>query len=755
MTDKFDLDNIKNLINKSDKPSENVSFSIDDILNDFSSDKSMKSEKIVAVEEITVVEEIAGKKNEYVAVEQPLQSTSIDDDIEKPQGYSLTGAFEAIKNDKTALKKQSEEPQSFAQQENEIEPVCDSHGDKEIFATIEHKRYFTTDTFNSIKNKSSSSVKETIASFANGVEEEDDGEEQYIQPIEETEEIDDYNSTEDKDAIISELKKISSVTGFRVVFTFIITLISLLFFATSNKWISLPGIEVGGDFNVFTIISFVLTVLAVIINYNSIINGIKSLFKLKFTAESFLVIIFVLNTVSNCIYLANKAAFKTFVSFDFIFCLFVLVNIFSKKLVIKTVYKNFLISSADGCKNVINMPNNEEAVNDIMFETGCQDDIVYASKTEFVSDFISRSFKDFESKDSKVEMILFCASVVLTVFYYILKKDFACSLIYLIASLCVVCPVLFTYSFAKPIFSNSKKTRKSGGVIVSSEGAEMLKDVQTLIVDDSDIFNATLNGIRLYGDSSIDDAILYLNSLYNKVGGPLHPLFSDMLSEDILSLPRIDDIYYHDSMGYSGLIHSKVFVAGNKKLMDHFGVEVDDSEYEIIYQQKSKHVLFVAYDGKLMGVFLLSYALSHGVKNAFDICEKNQISVCISERDPNINSKTLFDLYSPKEKVLFNIISFRTARKCFDKFELKYKTPSYIISRTGVKGLAVALNCCKTMMFALKTNKIIRTLASVIALPLITFLLFFSDVSTNLSVQILIYQLLWSLPILFVSFFSK
>ena len=57
-----------------------------------------------------------------------------------------------------------------------------------------------------------------------------------------------------------------------------------------------------------------------------------------------------------------------------------------------------------------------------------------------------------------------------------------------------------------------------------------------------------------------------------------------------------------------------------------------------------------------MGVFLLSYSLSPGVKKAFEICEKNQIAVCIAERDPNVNSKTLFGAYTPKEKILFNII---------------------------------------------------------------------------------------------------
>ena len=226
-------------------------------------------------------------------------------------------------------------------------------------------------------------------------------------------------------------------------------------------------------------------------------------------------------------------------------------------------------------------------------------------------------------------------------------------------------------------------------------------------------------------------------------------------ADDILSLPRIDEIYYHDTMGYSGLIHSKVFIVGNKKLMDHFGVEVDDSEYEIIYQQKSKHVLFVAYDGKLMGVFLLSYALSPGVSKAFSVCEKNQIAVCIAERDAGVNEKTLFNVYQPKEKVLFNIISFRTARKCFDKFELSNKMPSLLISNTGIKGLATSLHCCKTMSFAHKTNNIIGTMASIIAVPLVTFLLLLSEPTSALSAQVLLYHVLWAVPALFVSLFSK
>ena len=53
---------------------------------------------------------------------------------------------------------------------------------KEIVADIEQKRFFDTETFNSIKDKSSSDVKNTIVSFASGdTDEEDDGEEAFFE----------------------------------------------------------------------------------------------------------------------------------------------------------------------------------------------------------------------------------------------------------------------------------------------------------------------------------------------------------------------------------------------------------------------------------------------------------------------------------------------------------------------------------------------------------------------------------------------
>ena len=746
MSERFDLDSIKDLIKLSSGENEKPKYSLDDIMLDFGKEKPSVNEIVDDV--------LLDKKTVLETAEQEIVE---EDVVKKPEGYSLTGAFEAIRNEKKeAVTLVEVDKQQVLTDEKETMSKEQIIG-KEIVADIEQKRFFDTETFNSIKDKSSSDVKNTIVSFASGdTEEEDDGEEAFFKPHEPTEEIDDFENPEDREDVLIELKKMNTSASLVFTFTFILTVISGVLFAVCQSWIKFLSVDFASEYKLYTVILSGISIIATVINMNSIKNGIKSILKLNLSNESFLVLIFISDMLLNLVYLTSASgSFNAVVLFDFIYLLLLFLNIYSKKLVAKTVYKNFIITSADGAKTVVNMPSSEEAVNDIMLETGCTDDIVYASKTQFVSDFISKSFKDFEYSESVLNTILAFVIIAMSVVNFFIKGSIYNALIYAIAAFSVTIPSIYVFSFAISLFTNSNKTRRQGGVIVGTESAKKLKDVQTFIVDDADVFNTSLNGIRLYGDSLIDDAILYLNSLYSVVGGPLKKLFHDMLSDDILSLPRIDEIYYHDTMGYSGLIHSKVFIVGNKKLMDHFGVEVDDSEYEIIYQQKSKHVLFVAYDGKLMGVFLLSYALSPGVSKAFSVCEKNQIAVCIAERDAGVNEKTLFNVYQPKEKVLFNIISFRTARKCFDKFELSNKMPSLLISNTGIKGLATSLHCCKTMSFAHKTNNIIGTMASIIAVPLVTFLLLLSEPTSALSAQVLLYHVLWAVPALFVSLFSK
>jgi len=737
MSDKFNLDEYKKLdgsdygVNLTDK------YDLKDILNDF---KEVKSD------------------TQFDSV--------VDKDIIKPDNVSLTGAFEAIRSSRSDdcmkvrdIKNATIEHSIVKEKDVNIEESelqLSNAKSLEITEEINHARFFDTDTFNSIKNSPKNENKNPIKSFAQGNFEEDEVEEECFESLQKTEEIDDYNTLEDRECIALDLKKMRASASLKTLLTFTLTFLSGIFFVAG--YINIPGIDILNNSKLYLAIVFLISIIATFININSLIEGVKHLATFKCNYETMLFMLFIFNSALDINYLiSNVKPNGPYIVFDFLFMLLLSFNIYSKNILAKNISKNFTIVSTDGLKTVVNKPVSEEIANDIMLETGNGGDIVYATKSNFVSEFIQKSFADFELSKKFSPLYTFVLIVVLLFSFvnYYFNSSFALCFTYASAALCAATPFLHIFSFASPLFNNSRRARKQGGAIIGSVSSFELDDAQTLIVDDSDVFTVTLNGIRLYGDAMIDDAILYLNSLYRTVGGPLKSLFTNMLSDNITTLPRIDDIYYHDTMGYSGLIHSKTFVAGNKSLMDHFGIEVDDSEFDLIYQQKARHVLFVAYDNKLMGVFLLSYKLSFGVDKAFMTCEKDCINIAIAERDSNVNASTLFACYKAKDQSLFKIMNFRTARNCFNKFETQSITPSLLVSNTGLKGITAALHGCKNIVFAFKANNVVKNMASIIGIILITFLLLFSNPTVMLPIHVILYQLLWSLPVLFVSLFSK
>ena len=593
--------------------------------------------------------------------------------------------------------------------------------------------------------------------FALGDNEEEDVEGEEISIPEPTEEIDDYENEEEREDIAAELKRLKSSASFKTLLTFIFACLSGVLFAALRSGFSLPGIDIAYDIGVYIPFILGVSVVATLINAVSIINGIKSIFKLKFISESFLVLIFVFSSILDICYIVLKTPAQECIVFDFLYVLMLMFCINSKRIITNNIYKSFSVVSADGSKMVMDNDQNDEFINDIIVDTGCSNDIAYAARSNFISNYISRSFTDYDlcNKFSAPGRILFILPLVAALINYFVLGSFTTCIKTLVGILMAVTPLLQGTNFAVSVYTNGKKSRKNGGAIVGVDSCFELNDVQTVVIDDSDIFTAALNGIRFYGDSNADDMILYLNSLYSVTGGPLKALFGNMLSEDIKKLPRIDDIYYHDNMGYSSLINSKIFLAGNKELMEHFGIEIDDGDFETIYKQKSKHILFTAYNGKLCGVFLISYSLSYGVSRAFEAYEKDQVCVVIAQHDQNINYETLFYHYATEEKLLFKIMNFGNAQKCIQKFKTSNTTPSQVVSRTGILGLAYALHGCKSIKFALSAAKVIKIISSVIALGLMTFLAFFSGMTAALPLQILAYHILWAVPSMFVSVFSK
>ena len=745
MDDKFNLDELKDLLSKCENDNSKISVdSLSEELNDFN--------------EIRKTD-----KNEKVIVGFDVKNNEIIDDVVKPDFVSITGTFEAVRSEKNSKKTLDFSENNIEIAENSVTQQKTKSKSIEIKDEIEQKRYFSTDEFNSIKNKKDNDntpkIKESLISYIKGEEEEDDGEDEYYKPVDPTEEIEDYAKPEEREVVIHDLKKIKTSASWKFILTLIFTIFSGVIYAALQFGFSIPGLVVTSGSKLVLTIAFSLSLIATIVNFNTVFKGLISAFKLKFSFETMIAFAFIFNCILDIMYLIGNVSFDgNYVSFDFVYILFLCFNIYSKKIIAKNILKNFLIASSKGEKMVIDRPKSEEIANDLIRETGFGGDLIYASKSKFVTNFIHNSFQDFEFYDKGYKFNVFCFLAILIISFviYFTTQDITRSVAYISGAFCVSVPIVYSYAFALIVFSNSNRTRRMGGAIIGSNTSKILQDTETIIVDDGDVFKVELNGVRLSSGVDINDCFKYLVALYNSVGGPLKKLFIDCLGEEVVSVPRADEIYYADGKGHSCLINSKVFVVGNKKMMDHYGIEVDESEYDLIYQHKTKNVLFIAYDRKLLCVFLLSYSLERDVSRALTQFSIDDLNVAMTVRDPNITNDLFENLYKCSDKNFsVKLMNYRTAKSFLSKFDTKSEAPSILLSNTGLKGIASAFHGSKTMLLGVKSMNIIRMVCAIISLIVFTYLLNMSEPSVILPAKMLSFQFLWSLPLLFLSLFSK
>ena len=215
----------------------------------------------------------------------------------------------------------------------------------------------------------------------------------------------------------------------------------------------------------------------------------------------------------------------------------------------------------------------------------------------------------------------------------------------------------------------------------------------------------------------------------------------------------MDDIYYHEGLGYSCLIHSKLFLIGNKELMEQFNIEFP-AEFFNLKLKESHFPVYVAYHKSAEGVFITSYERSKRTADAIDLIEKEGVSVGIVSGNFLFNLDVLKRLYPSIQLDLFHLISPKTGAECKKLLECQEKSSDLLASISGPKGLAACLYGASKLLSALKINTVIRVVYPLIAMALMFFIAL-AGYSANTALQILAFQAIWFLPVWTVCTFCK
>lgn len=510
----------------------------------------------------------------------------------------------------------------------------------------------------------------------------------------------DYKAKEDRQNILTRLLKKKSVIGVQMIIS--IAMFTLLLLMTVFKGTEYLPLAIAENCKFFTA-GCVLMFLTVITNLNIFLHGfnIKKGINTDFPVSVLTLAVLgqsLAFAINSDLWMNNGVFLGSALAFAYIF------SLLGKRQILVRIIDNFdfIINSGETycLENIANALDVKVLGRDNLDE---EDPIIKTSvKTDIPTNFMEISCKSDPS--DKTVKILYPITVLLSAVLLIavgLLDNWGTGVNIAIAALTISTPVSLLYAMNTILSDISAELDKYGARVCGFEGAQMAAGTNAVVLEAANLFDThgcDLHGIKVFNKTKIDDAIIYAAAVIIKTKSPLAHVFDDVIIGKKSILPKVDNVQYEEQMGTSAWVYQKKVLVGNRNLLINHGVSVPKISFEQKFTRRNRKALYLAVDGKIMAMFIVSYSADPNLKRELKKLEKTDITLIVKSNDPYINEESianLFDLPRGYIKVMN-----RQASRVFEKYSDMQveKSPAYVVHNGTAKGLISAMRGALTVV---------------------------------------------------------
>ncbi len=563
----------------------------------------------------------------------------------------------------------------------------------------------------------------------------------------------DYKTKDDRQAILTSLLKKKSRIGIQTIISSILFGILLLLTVFKDTEY-LPQSIAEND--KFFITASVLSLLTIVVNFNIFIHGFNfkkginsdfsvSLLSLVVSAQTIAFATHEDLWLNNGVFLGSALAFA-----------YILALLGKRQILIRIIDNfDFIINSGEiyCLENIANVLDVKVLCRGNVDE---DDAIIKTSvKTDLPTNFMEISCKS-EPSDKTARVLtplMFLLSGLLLVIIG-LKDNWGTGINTAVCALTISTPVSLLFIMNNVLTDMSAELDKYGARVCGFEGAQMAASTDAIVLEAANLFGSQgcdLHGIKVFNNTKIDDAIIYAAAVIIKTKSPLAHVFDDVIIGKQSILPKVDSVQYEEQMGTSAWVYHKKVLVGNRNLLINHGVNVPKISFEQKYTRRNRKALYLAVDGKIMAMFVVSYSADPDLKRELIKLEKTGITLIVKSSDPYINEESLANLFDlPKGYIK---VMNRQAARVFEKYSDMQveKSPAYVVHNGTAKGLISSMRGALTVNGTKRIIAFLTTFGSTLGFATVATLGIVGWYSQITDAAIIVSQIVWSAFVLAVS----
>ena len=318
-------------------------------------------------------------------------------------------------------------------------------------------------------------------------------------------------------------------------------------------------------------------------------------------------------------------------------------------------------------------------------------------------------------------------------------------------SLLVAVPASFFIALTRPVAILEKRLHMVGTVLCGWQGIKALRGKAAFPIRDEDLFPngaIKLNGVKFYGDRTPNDVISFSASLVMASGSGLSGVFRQLLTSRGGREMKVRELRHHNGSGIGGVVGGVSVLIGSSHLLQEMGVEVPQGAMV-------DQALYVSIDGEFSAVVAISYGKMRSASGGI-------VSLSASRRLTPVMTGTDFMLTESLIRSKFGVNTRRIAFPGHDvRAKLRRRQPDpkavamALTTREELLSSAYAITGARALRTAWTLGCILHIFAGIIGMLMMLALGHLGSVELLTPTNVLLYQLVWLLPALLITEWTR
>ncbi len=312
-------------------------------------------------------------------------------------------------------------------------------------------------------------------------------------------------------------------------------------------------------------------------------------------------------------------------------------------------------------------------------------------------------------------------------------------------------PASFFVALSRPMAVLERRLHMVGTVLCGWKGIKGMRGKAAFPLTDEDLFpkgSVKLNGVKFYGELKPDDVVAYAAALMNTNGGNLAPVFDQLLKSRAGQSYPVENFQSYPAGGIGGEVCGEPVLLGSLDFLQDMGVEIPEGTMV-------SQAVYCSIDGNLSAVFAISYGkLRSAAGGMVAVCGCRKLRPTILCQDFMMNESFLRSRFSVSTRRV--VFPERAVR-----LELAKRQPGpedealALTTQEGLVSVAYAVTGAQALRTACTMGLIVHMAAGILGMLIMAALAYIGSTELLTPVNVLLYQLVWMIPGLLVTCWTK